>query len=259
MTMRTTTILIAVVMVGCVASGERSTMQAIAGPSVTVAPRAAGELAVSWSSDPAAVRYRVFEGGALVADVFDSGGGAPATSWIASGLAAGEHCYLVASIYADGSTSDTGAAACAMVGGAAAQGSMRLSVPLFAPGTSSVFPSRFLTTSGGSGVVVQLPPLPVGATITQLDARVRDNATGPTTVVLAIAEQADDGFVGPVGLPSSASSGSGSFQTLTLDGQARQVAPLHTYYAGVFVNFTTPGTAPCVVSAIDVTYQPAPL
>lgn len=111
-----TILLIAMTMAGCLASGERSTMQAVAAPSVTVVPRSASELAVSWTADPLAVRYSVLEGGAIAASVFDSSGGAPSTSWIATGLSPGQHCYAVEAAYADGATSNRSAPACAVAG-----------------------------------------------------------------------------------------------------------------------------------------------
>jgi hypothetical protein len=246
-----------------VAGGAGVAIQEVAAPSgLTVTPRAADQLAVSWSADLAAVQYRVYQaaGGGALALAATVTGGPPSTSYIADSLAAGvQYCFAVQSGYTDGSTSDVGAPVCGPVatGGGGASGLVRISVPLFGPNTSSVFPSRFLATSGALGVSVQLPPLPIGATITELDARVRDNTSGPTTVVLALAEQADGSFVEPQLPPTGPSSGAGTFQTLTLGGLARRVQPLHDYYAGVFVNTGTPGTAECRVTAIDVTYQPA--
>lgn len=257
--------LIMMVAGGCVAASEGAAVQAVAGPGgVTVTARPdPSQLAVSWSADAAATQYRVLRssGGAAFTFVASVSGAPPSTSYVDTGLSGGvSYCYALQSVYAGGAASDVGASACAPGSGGAAPATVRVSVPLFTPGTSSVFPGRFLSTSGALGAVVQLPPIPVGSTITRLDARVRDSATGPTTLILAIAEQADNSFVGGSGAPSPASSGTGAFQTLTLSGQARQVVALHTYYAGVFVNFVTPGTEPCLVSAIDVTYQPpAPL
>lgn len=102
---------------------ERGAEQAVAGPGgVTVTPRtAADQLAVSWTADPAASQYFVFrsQGGAstLVATIF---GPAPSTSYVDTGLSGGtSYCYAIQSQYADGSTSDIGASACATASGAA--------------------------------------------------------------------------------------------------------------------------------------------
>lgn len=266
--MRTMMLLIAVAICGCeMAGGDGVAVQAVAGPGgVTVTAPVAGQLAVSWAPDAAAFKYYVFQstaGGAFAfaASVLDPSAMPPApTTYTATGLTGGtRYCYAIEAAYPDGTMSEMGIAGCGTAsgeGGGETPATITLAVPLFGPGTSSVFPGRFLTTSGALGQVVQLPSMPVGSVITRLDARVRDSAIGPTTLILAIAEQADNSFVGPVGAPSSPSSGAGAFQTLTLSGQARQVAALHAYFAGVFVNSVTPGTQPCLVSAIDVTYQP---
>lgn len=122
-------------MAGCVAAGgERSTVQAVAGPSVTVTPRAAGELAVSWTADATASRYQVFQsvaGGELtfLAAVFDSVGGPPPTSYIADSLIRGvRYCYAVLAVRPDGSMSELSAQRCAVanVGSSGATGSLFL-------------------------------------------------------------------------------------------------------------------------------------
>jgi hypothetical protein len=130
--------------------------------------------------------------------------------------------------------------------------SITVQVPLFDPINNSVTPGRFFPTNGAQGVVAQLPSLPVGATITRIRARVRDNAIGPTVLFLGFSDQLDDGF-GTFVPPSEDSDGSGSFQTLDLGGMSVTVVSLHTYQAGVFVHN---GTAPAAVYAIEVTYIP---
>lgn len=124
---------IAAVVTGCTAaSGERSTMQAVAGPSVTVTARAEGELAVSWTPDAAASQYQVFQsvaGGELtfLAAVFDSAGGPPPTSYIADSLTRGvRYCYAVLAVRPDGSMSELSAQRCAVanVGPSGATGSL---------------------------------------------------------------------------------------------------------------------------------------
>lgn len=115
--MMRTMVLIAVMMAGCMPGGERSAVQAVAGPGgVTVTVRAAGQLAVSWSADTAAVQYRVLRstsGGAFM--LLDSvAGSPPSTSYIDTALSGGvSYCYAIAAAYSDGSTSDPGAPVCA--------------------------------------------------------------------------------------------------------------------------------------------------
>lgn len=263
-----TPLLVAHVLAACVADpgaappGVRGTTQAVAGPAgVTVTVRAVDQLAVSWTAVPTAVKYYVFQSVAgaplaFAASILDSSGGAPPTSYIATGISSGVgYCYAVSAVFPDGTESDL-STGCGPDGTPSPLRSVRVTVPLLAAGAGSVFPARFLATSGSQGVSVQLPSLPVGAIVTEVDARVRDNLSGPTKVVLALAEQVDDGFVAPVIPPTAPSAGTGAFQTLALVGLHRPVQALHTYYAGVFVDFATPGTAPCLVSAIDVTYLP---
>lgn len=137
--------------------------------------------------------------------------------------------------------------------------SVRVSLPLHAAFNRNAIPASTLSTTGGPGstlgLVVQIPALPVGSTILQLDARVRDSAIGPTRVALAFGDQVDVGFQQP-GLPlGSPSSGAGgpAFQDITLTGISRLVQPLHVYWAAVAL---TQGAQPVEVSAIDVTYLP---
>lgn len=135
-------------------------------------------------------------------------------------------------------------------------GSVTVSVPLFGARNDSVFPARFVTTNTlGQGVSVPLPSIPVGATIVEVSARAQDSTIGPTRLFLAISDQHDNFIVGAGNGPSSVSTGSGAFQTLTLPSISVPIQSLHTYYAGVFV---ATGLAPCRVSAIDVTYLPPP-
>jgi len=103
---------------GAVEAGATRPIGPLPGPTVTVTQRATGDLALSWSEDASASAYHVFQsaaGGAYVdvATVFDSSGGPPATSYIASGLTAGTvYCYAIQSSYASGAVSNPGAVAC---------------------------------------------------------------------------------------------------------------------------------------------------
>lgn len=107
---------------GCTSAGETAAVQAVAGPVVTVTPRAPDQMAVSWSVDPVASQYLVYQSAdsgpfMLAASVFDSSGAPPATSWIADGLTAGvSYCFSIVSAYPDGSISDFGASACGSTG-----------------------------------------------------------------------------------------------------------------------------------------------
>jgi hypothetical protein len=138
---------------------------------------------------------------------------------------------------------------------------VRVSIPLHSAFNNNVIPAGFLSTTGGPGtslgLVVQVPMVPVGATITSIEARVRDSAIGPTRVSLGFADQLDNGFQQPAVRPGVASSGAGApdFQTIALTGIDRVVQPLHVYYAGVFL---VSGSQPVAVSAIDVIYLPPP-
>lgn len=123
----------AMAMAGCMAGGEGAAVQEVAGPGgVAVTVRAAGQLAVSWSADAAAVQYRVLRsagGGGLTFLDSVGGGGAPATSYIDTGLAAGvQYCYALESAYPDGSTSAVGPSGCGATG--------PITIPL--PGTRTV-------------------------------------------------------------------------------------------------------------------------
>lgn len=174
-----TMILIVVAMVGCVPVGERAVAQAVAAPRVSVTVRAAGELAVSWTEDLAAVRYNVRESSALVASVFDSGGGPPATSWIATGLDEREHCYTVESVYADGETSSPGAAACAVASASATRSRRFHPTVIATDGTwsqSDGFGVPCLVSSGVSTTGLYLAiPYEDGDRITGLSLDVKGN------------------------------------------------------------------------------------
>ena len=142
------------------------------------------------------------------------------------------------------------------MGSGAVAGTVTVPVPLFGAINDAVFPGRLLSVGVSAGIY----GIPVGSTITSMRARVRDNTQGnggPSKLYLALAEQADDQFVGgdtSWQTGSGTTDGSGNWQTITLNAN-RVITPLHTYTAGVFF-FTGTSAVPGVVSAIDVTYRP---
>jgi hypothetical protein len=230
--MRTVMMWMLVALAGCELASDGTTVQAVAGPGgVTVTVRDVGQLAVSWTADPLAVRYRVFEGGALVASVFDSQGGAPATSWIADGLDAGEHCYTVSSGYADGSTSSPGAAACAIAAGASVH---TIVVPVVPPTLDPPRIALWSTISGqGSSSRWEYVPLalPVGAAIIGARVRVQDGGSG-TRLVERLLSTTDNSENFSTVASSQLSSGNGTEETLELTGPI-QVAPATQYIISV--------------------------
>ncbi|HEX3766150.1 MAG TPA: hypothetical protein VHW23_45960 [Kofleriaceae bacterium] len=133
---------IAAICAGCTGpGGESAAAQAVAGPGgVTVTAPAAGELAVSWSADPAAFKFYVYQsagGGsfAFVASVLDASAMPPApTTYTATGLTGGvQYCFEVQSAYPDGTMSEIGAAGCGTAtsaGEPAASAQRRRNVPL---------------------------------------------------------------------------------------------------------------------------------
>lgn len=185
-TMRTTMVLMAMC-AGCVTSGERATIQEVTGVTVTV--RDAGQLAVSWTADPVAARYLVYQsaGGALpalVATVLDSGGGAPATSWIATGLTSGvEYCYSIRSVFADGGVGAPGGSACGTATGDAvlqAHGAVIVAGADFAvtAGAATLSGSRWTFPTGGASVLVANLRLSAGAVVTGADWALNTGSVG---------------------------------------------------------------------------------
>jgi len=129
---------------------------------------------------------------------------------------------------------------------------LTIQIPIVSPINDAVFPGRFLATNGPQGVAFQIPSLPIGATITDLMIRVKDNLIGPTKLYMSIVDQFDNHTVLPY-LPSPSTLGTGDFQTLSLNGLSTVVTSGHTYHGGVFVEI--PGTAPCGIYAAEVTYR----
>lgn len=208
---------LAVALVACaVGDGVTDQSQAIAGPGgVTVSPRDAGQLAVSWSADGAAAQYRVFRsqgaGAALVATVFDSGGGSPSTSYIDTGLAGStSYCYAIQSTYPGGAASDIGAPGCGLAADSIAAPAQVL---VISAGSSR---GTTLGTPSGPDVVYQNDPrivypisgLAVGSAISAVSATLTDSVG--TRYQILFTDGAGGDFLG---LPSA---GDGSPQTLTM-------------------------------------------
>lgn len=135
--MRTVMMWMLVALAGCELASDKTAVQEVAGPGgvVVAATPVAGELAVTWSPDPAGpFKYYVFQStsGAdgpftFVKSILDQSASPPApTSYTAQGLAGGvEYCYAIESAYTDGSTSELGAAGCGAAQGAAPTRSRR--------------------------------------------------------------------------------------------------------------------------------------
>lgn len=202
-------VLIAVMCGACEVAASGTAVQAIAGPGgVTVTPRVdPGQLAVSWTADPAATSYQVFQsagGGplAFAASVFDSSGGVPPTSYIADGLSEGSYCYSIRASYSDGSTSELGPQACATVIGDASTGAplRRRNVPLnlswinpantwAATDVGVRSTSTASTSQGATSIDV---PFEVGDTIVGAEVwRFSDGSDGAKGALLAIAAGSD--------------------------------------------------------------------
>lgn len=160
--------------------------QAVAGPGgVTVAATlVAGELAVSWSADPAAWKYYVLQstsgpGGPFVdaASVLDPSQLPPApTRWTATGLASGSYCYAVRSAYIDGTTSELGAVACGTPrdGGPAAGGDV----------TDTILGEDFKATTGSVAYVDgRILTLSAATIVARLPLRTGDRLKSITSII----------------------------------------------------------------------------
>lgn len=188
------------------------------------------------------------------------------TSYVPSGAShtpiatdVGDYCFS-AVVRAAGSTDvyqarSSGVCGTVTSGASQTSSSTTIAIPLYGFVNNSVSPAQFLTTNGAQGVIVQMPSIPVGAALMEVKFRVRDNAIGPTMLYAALADQWDMNIVG-IGSLTSDTDGSGTFQTLDirdpLGFPLGHIESMHTYSAGVFVDV---GTAPCIVTSIEVTYK----
>lgn len=137
-------------------------------------------------------------------------------------------------------------------------GTKTISVPINGPRTGAApgFTGDFFTISGASpqAAVFQISGIPVGRRMTAVRVRVKDSATGPTTMQVTIYPSTDGAQGASLG-SSAVSSGSGAAQTLPVTGINTIVAGLVTY--SVYVQ-TTAGAANTTVCAIDVDYDNLP-
>lgn len=126
-----------------------------------------------------------------------------------------------------------------------------ISIPLFVPYLSGAPINRSMSTfgpNGPSGIEVQLSGVPVGATVTQIAARLQD--TVRTQCAISIVDQQDN--VGVVVAPATTfSSGTGSPQTMTL-GINMTVASMHNYWVSVLVNNQQD---PCLLYSLEAAYR----
>lgn len=148
----------AAVLAACeTAGGDGAAVQAVAGPAVTVTVRAEGQLAVSWSADPAAVQYRVYQqaGGGAFAFLDSVGGSPPATSYVATGLS-GEstYCYAVVSAFGDGGESAPSVPVCASPSGHIAAGTeIRAFAPVLAQNEGAWSAPHVVTDATGRSLI----------------------------------------------------------------------------------------------------------
>lgn len=272
--MRTMLLIMVAMCAGCAGGDEDAAVQAVAGPGgVTVTPRAAGQLAVSWSADPAAVKYYVFQGAggglpSFAASVLDSGGGPPSTSYIATGLSDGvRYCYAIESAYADGTMSDMGAAGCGTATGGG--------VPPVAVHTRVIAPNP---TGIPAYSVIDIVNLGTGNATTNLDEYftvgdhlrairlyVQDSTqpgpcvgcSGPTRLVSRLkAYSPSTGSVPTTLATSNISDGTGIVQVLAMT--QLDVAIVGGGVTHSLQTIDNIGVAPTIVWSIEVDYTAAP-
>lgn len=211
--MRTRTAVTAMVvaLAACGAEGDESAVQEVAGPGgvTATATSVAGQLAVSWSADPAGpFKYYVFQSSTgpsgpftFVTSVLDPSAQPPApTNYTATGLTGGvEYCYAIESAYPDGTTSELGAAGCGSATGAgdpAPSTLRRRNVPLAlswnnpanAWAATDVGLRSLSTGSNAQGATSLDVPFEVGETIVGAELwRFSDGSGGTKGALLAIA------------------------------------------------------------------------
>jgi len=259
---------IAVVALVACEPASNLTVQAVAGPSVTVAPRESpSEQAVSWSEVPSASRYDLFQSagaGQLVFLVSVTG----ATSYIAEDLASGiRYCYAVRSVFSDGSTSDVSAAGCATTAGAVVPGATRRrNVPLavqFANPTNAWTPIgaglRSVSTGGlnpGDSATTIDVPFEVGETVIGAEVwRFSDGTAGRKAALLVLA--AGNDFI--IAASEDSIDGTATTRAVTSVNQINGVSP-HTMAAGErlrFLVFARPSPG-YTIDAVNLLYTAAP-
>jgi hypothetical protein len=248
-------ILIAMAMAGCMAGGERAAVQEVAGPSgVTVTVRAEGQLAVSWTADPAAVKYYVYQaaGGGQLAFAASVIGSPPSTSYIATGLSGGvSYCYAIESVYADGSTSDIGAAGCGTATGGAMSTTSTITVPptSFASSTWSLNVGPNSMQSNTNGILVGGIPSHAGDIVRSLTIPVRGLSGGHVMIAAKVA----DGTMAETVIGSALVAVTPSWAPAVLD-----VTDTTIPTGGAVVMIFTADAAGIAVGNIAMRYTPGP-
>lgn len=124
-------------------------------------------------------------------------------------------------------------------------------------GTAITFPSGNIIAqmTGGTAAMGTAIPLQDSKRIIAIRFYVKDNATGPTTVVPAFSSTALTTGVETDIVVGSASAGSGAQQTLTLSGLTTVVAAGTAYTAWLKTNS---GSAAVTVNGIEIDYDAGP-
>lgn len=133
-------------------------------------------------------------------------------------------------------------------------GTRTIKVPINAPRTGNgpgITGDVFTMTGTAQAAVFLIPWLPNGARILGGKARIKDNATGPTTMNFQILPSVDGAEQAALGT-SSTSDGSGNTQTLPISGLTTTVAALTSYYARIN---TMSGSALQTIYAIEIDYD----
>jgi hypothetical protein len=247
---------------------EGTAVQDVAGPGgVTVAVpmvggvSIAGELTVSWTADPLAATYCVFQsaqGGAFssVACLAGQSGGSPPTTWTATGLTGGAgYCYSIQSGYDNGTVSDPGATGCGTAVGPGLPAARTVVVPVVQPTIDAPRVQLFATVSGlGSGAKVLTVPLmtTVGDTLDGLRVRVQDDGAGGRAQA-QILSTSDNSESFTIVMQTAMSSGTGAEESINLSGAGIHIAPNTHYYVSVFNS--AGGTATDRVYRLDLDYR----
>lgn len=129
-----------------------------------------------------------------------------------------------------------------------------IKVPINGPRTGSgpgITGDIFTMTGATQAAVFLIPWLPNGTRILGAKVRLKDNATGPTTMNFTICPSVDGTEQSALGT-SATSAGSGATQTLSITGLTSGVAALTSYYVRVQ---TIAGSALQTIYAIEVDFD----
>lgn len=263
--MRSMMVLIAVMCGACEVAGSGTAVQAVAGPTVTVTVRDIGQLAVSWTADPAATSYQVFRSASGGAFAFAAvlNGSPPSSSFIDEALTGGVlYCYAVRAAFDDGSTSDMGAAGCGTAAGSTAmpQATIEYSAALASPLTGAAM--RFTTNPsawdiGDTSAILTCPiTLPVGTTITALGEHVRKASGSSSTLDVELMDaDTTTGAVATTFLAQNSTASPG-FVTVGASGLSIAVRAGHVYELRISEATTAPGAGADFVYGWQVTTAP---